>query len=70
MITSSSARARLPPSARGVRVLGSGADSATVETSFTVVLLITPIPSLEGRSCFWQGPLCRTDLYDHRSMNL
>ena len=45
VITSSSANARLPPTVGGPAGSCSGAGSGSVETSLTVVLLITPIPS-------------------------
>jgi len=45
-----------------------GSDS--VETSFTVVLLITPIRLLESWTFFWQGPLCRTRGLVHRSVDI
>lgn len=46
VITSSRARARLPPSVRGA--ISARSVSGSMETSLTVVLLITPIPSLEA----------------------
>src|SRR3954452_17430063 len=68
VINSSRAKARLPPAVRDAAAACSGPGS--VETSFTVVLLITPIPSLEDRTIFGHASLCRTHACVHRSVDI
>ena len=68
VITSSKANARLPPSNCGGASARS--DSGSVETSLTVVLLITPIPSLESWTFSGQGSLCRTHPRARRSPDI
>src|ERR1044072_2685049 len=72
VITSSRAKARLPPTVR-VTASGSASDaegSGSVETSLTVVLLITPIRLLERWTFFGHRPLCRTRAPVHCSMDM
>ncbi|CAL2063118.1 hypothetical protein GPN2_12807 [Streptomyces murinus] len=67
VMTSSRAKARLPPT---VRPSAGRSGPDTAETSLTVVLLITPIPSLESWTIFGHRPLCRTLLCVHRSTDI